>query len=287
MPISHHLPWQVNLAAKVVLSRMPVSYRIWKRVGFFNLGAMERPEYAYQVFEQHFRASGMSERQQERAVCLELGPGDSLSTALIASAFGVSQTYLVDVGPFATASLTPYRQMAAYLHQQGFPVEDLSNIQTLDQLLALCSAKYLTEGFNSLRQIPSASVDFVFSHASLQQVRRAEFLPTMKELRRIQKPGGVGSYTVGMRDLIGGAANDLRFSNRAWESPYLADAGFYTNRLRYSEMLGLFRKAGFEAEVIHIGRWEKLPIPREKLAPEFCKLSDDDLLTCEWDVILR
>ena len=90
-----------------------------------------------------------------------------------------------------------------------------------------------------------------------------------------------------MRDLIGGAANDLRFSNRAWESALLADSGFYTNRLRYSEMLGLFRKAGFEAEVIHAGRWKKLPIPREKLAPEFSRLSDDDLVTYEWDVLLH
>jgi hypothetical protein len=59
----------------------------------------------------------------------------------------------------------------------------------------------------------------------------------------------------------------------------LADAGFYTNRLRYSQMLGIFKKAGFEIEVVHVGRWQKLPIPREKLAPEFWKLTDDDLLT--------
>ncbi len=90
-----------------------------------------------------------------------------------------------------------------------------------------------------------------------------------------------------MRDLLGGAANDLRFSGRAWESALLAESGFYTNRIRYSEMLGLFRKAGFEVEVIHVGRWEKLPIPREKLAPEFSRLSDEDLVTYEWDVLLH
>jgi hypothetical protein len=285
MPISHHLPWQVNLAAKVVLSRMPVSRRIWKRVGFFNLGAMESPEYAFLVFQRHFNASRLSQR--ERFVCLELGPGDSLSTALIASSFGASQTYLVDVGPFAAAGLAPYTKTAVYLHQRGLPVADISNIQTPDDLLAVCSGTYLTHGLDSLRQIPSASVDFVFSHATLQQVRRAEFFPIVKELRRIQKPGGTSSHSVSMRDLLGGAANDLRFSGRAWESALLAESGFYTNRLRYSEMLGLFRKAGFEAEVIHVGRWEKLPIPREKLAPEFSKLSDDDLLTYEWDVLLH
>ena len=287
MPISHHLPWQVNLAAKVVLSRMPVSRRIWKRVGFFNFGDMESPEYALLVFQRHFAASGFAERKRERFVCLELGPGDSLSTALIASAFGASQTYLVDVGPFAAAGIAKYTKTAVYLHQRGLPVADISNIHTPDDLLAACSGTYLTHGLDSLRQIPSASVDFAFSHATLQQVRRAEFLPIMKELRRIQKPGGVSSHSVSMRDLIGGAANDLRFSDRSWESALLADSGFYTNRLRYSEMIGLFRNAGFEPEVIHVGRCEKSPIPREKIAPEFSKLNDDDLLTYEWDVLLH
>jgi hypothetical protein len=109
----------------------------------------------------------------------------------------------------------------------------------------------------------------------------------MKELRRIQKRGGVGSYSASMCDLISGGANDLRFSSQAWESQLMANAGFYTNRLRYSEMLSLFREAGFEPEVIHVGRWDKLPIARRKIAPEFRKLSDEDLLTREWDVLLH
>jgi hypothetical protein len=30
-----------------------------------------------------------------------------------------------------------------------------------------------------------------------------------------------------------------------------------------------------------------LPIPRQKVAQEFCKFSDDDLLVHEWDVLLH
>lgn len=286
MRISHHLPWQLNLAAKVILSRMPVSYDIWKRVGFFNLGAMERPEYALLVFRRHFDFAGMSKRPKG-FTCLELGPGDSLSSALIGPAFGASQTYMVDVGSFANTDPATYHELAVYLRENALPVADISKVRTCEQLLAVCSAKYLTNGLASLRQIPSASVDFVFSHATLQQVRRAEFLSVMKELRRIQRPGGIGSHSVSMRDLIGGAANDLRFSARAWESPLMAQAGFYTNRIRYPEMLALFRQAGFEPQVIHVGRWDKLPIPRQKVAQEFCKFSDDDLLVHEWDVLLH
>jgi SAM-dependent methyltransferase len=288
MRVSRHLPWQLNVAAKVLLSRIPVSYRIWKRVGFFNLGAMETPEYAYSVFRRHFEAAGFSARPRG-FVCLELGPGDSLASALIASVFGASQTYLVDVGAFASSDLAPYRAMACYLKGLGHepPFKDLAGIRTLNQLLSICQGNYLTQGLLSLRAIPSGSVDFIFSHATLQQVRRAEFLPVMEELRRIQRPGGAGSHSVSMRDLIGGAANDLRFSTHSWESSLLADSGFYTNRIRYSQMTGIFRAAGFEPEVVHVGRWDKLPISKAKLAAEFYDLSEDDLLTYEWDVILH
>jgi SAM-dependent methyltransferase len=286
MALSHHLPWQVNLAAKVVLSRMPVSYRTWKRMGFFNAGEMDRPEYAFKVFQRHFQASRLAGRV-EPFTCLELGPGDSVSTALIASSLGASRTYLVDAAAFATSDMNTYHEMVNYLEQKGLPARDISSAQNIRDLMSFCSAIYLIEGLKSLRELPSASVDFVFSHASLQQVRRREFLPIMKELRRIQKPDGVGSYSVSMRDLIGGAANDLRFSTYAWESPLMADAGFYTNRLRYSQMMSIFAQAGFKIEVTHVGRWEKLPIPREKLASEFSKLSDEELRTYEWDVLLR
>ncbi len=118
-------------------------------------------------------------------------------------------------------------------------------------------------------------------------MRRGEFLSTLKELRRIQKSDGAGSHCINMHDLIGGGANDLRFSSRAWESRLMADAGFYTNRIRYSEMLRLFKEVGFEPDVTRVLRWDKLPIPRKRMASEFSVLSDDDLLTYAWDVILR
>jgi SAM-dependent methyltransferase len=285
MAISHHLPWQLNLTAKVVLSRMPANYRIWKRIGFFNQGSMERPEYAYAVFRRHFDVAGFSNRPG--FACLELGPGDSISSALIAFALGASQTYLVDEGSFAIADLSVYRQLVDYLGEKGLPVANIPNVRTCEQLLDVCSATYLTQGVLSLREIPSASVDFVFSHVTLQQVKRTDLVPVLNELRRIQKPDGLGSHRVSIRDYFGGAANDLRFSTPMWESPFMTKSGFYTNRVRYTEMLRLFAQAGFECEVIHTRRWNELPISRTKLAREFANLSDDDLLIHEWDVLLH
>jgi SAM-dependent methyltransferase len=286
MVVKHHIPWQVKIALKVVLARVPLKYHLWKKAGVFRLGGMERPEYALNVFRRHFDAATFPRKTREFAV-LEIGPGDSLLSALIARTFGATRTYLVDVGPFATTDLTSYRQLAAHLRELGLHPPDLDTCSTLNELTAACSAEYLTDGLASLRKIPSASVDFVWSHAVLGHVRRSDFLPTLVELRRIQRTDGVGSHYTGFGDILGGQLNDLRFSDRIWESSFMANSGFYTNRIRYHELLRLVRLAGFEPEVLHLARWKTLPTPRRKLAPQFAALPEQDLQVSGLDVLLH
>jgi hypothetical protein len=283
---SQHVPWQLKVAAKLVLARVPLSYQLWKRCGIFRLGAMERPDYALGVYRCHFDAAAFGRKNGE-FVALELGPGDSLDSAIIAKAFGASQTYMVDVGDFASSDLACYRQMEAHLRRSGVPPPDLSTCRTVDDFLKATSARYLTKGLASLREIPTASVDFIWSHAVLQHVRRGEFVPTLRELRRIQRPDGIGGHRISISDILGGKLNDLRFSDRIWESPLMARSGFYTNRIRYGELMRLFREAGFVPEIRKMTRWKTLPTPREKMAPQFACLPDEDLCVSGFDLFLR
>jgi SAM-dependent methyltransferase len=177
--------------------------------------------------------------------------------------------------------------MESYLRQSGLQPPDLRNCSNFDELKAACAAEYLTEGLASLRRIPSASVDFVWSHAVLQHVRRDEFLPMLTELRRIQRPDGVGSHCISISDILGGKLNDLRFSDRIWESSFMVKSGFYTNRIRYAEILKLFRQAGFEPELRSVQRWTVLPTPRRKMASEFAALPEEELRVSGFDVSLR
>jgi hypothetical protein len=70
MHVYRSIPWQLKIAAKFLLSRIPLGYNLWKRVGVFNLGGMERPEYALKV-RRHFDAASFA-RKRERFVGLEL-----------------------------------------------------------------------------------------------------------------------------------------------------------------------------------------------------------------------
>jgi SAM-dependent methyltransferase len=218
---------------------------------------------------------------------LELGPGDSLFSAMLAKAHGAGLCWLVDTGDFAVRDLAAYRAMARHLTACGLASPAMDDIRSLEDLLARCGARYLTDGVASLRQIPTGSVDFVWSQAVLEHVRRRDFDAMLAETRRILRPGGLCSHRIDLQDHLGGALNNLRFSERLWESDWFARSGFYTNRLRFGELVERCRRAGFAVETREVERWPRLPTPRERLAAPFRDLPDDELRVLGCDLILR
>ena len=96
-PFTASIPWWGKIAAKLILARLPVDYKVWKRLHLFECGKMEDAGYAYGVFKRHFDAA-RSRRAFNKFVGLELGPGDSLFSAMIAYAYEASAYHLVDVG---------------------------------------------------------------------------------------------------------------------------------------------------------------------------------------------
>jgi SAM-dependent methyltransferase len=247
------VPWWVKLGAKVVLSRLPVPYRVWQRLGLFRHGCMDTLRYAIDVFDYHAQRAGLDGRMAGRVV-LELGPGDSIATAVIAAAHG-ARAILVDSGPFVRTDAALYVALAAELRGRGLAPPDLEGCGTIQEILRRCDSTYLSQGLTSLRGIQSASVACFFSQAVLEHVRRAEFPETFRECRRILKPGGVGSHRIDLADHLGGALNNRRFTEKTWESALFANSGFYTNRLSMNEMRALFVQSGFSAEIANVERW--------------------------------
>lgn len=282
------MPWYGKVAAKLVLSRLPLRYSVWRRLNLFALGRMHKSNYAHKVFLAHFPRSDFL-RKNDGFVALEIGPGDSLSSALIASAYGAKKCYLVDVGKFASEDMEIYRDLANYLKKQNLSLpRDIDEISCVKDMLKLYNTTYLTEGLRSLKVIPSQSIDFIWSQTVLQCILKSEFLGTLLELHRILTPGGICSHSIDLRDSMGSQKlNHFRFSSRLWESKFMASSGFYTNRIRYSEMVELFKLAGFMVEVINIQYFKEKVISRSALAKEFQNLSDDDLSISGFDVLLR
>ena len=262
---------------------MPLRYRSWQRFDLFVHGLMNRPDYACRVVTSHMQR--LDWRDLEGKVVLEFGPGDGLFTAVIAGAFGARQCYLVDAGAFAEESVASYRRCAAYLRDRGLQPPPIDGCNSVSAVLRVCNAVYLTRGVRDLREIPSASVDWVFSQAVLEHVPLGEFNAALCEMRRILSPAGVTSHQIDLKDHLGGALNNLRFSDRVWESHFMASSGFYTNRLRFTQITSAFREAGFDLDTTDVKCWDRLPTPKRKLATPFRSFSDDELLAQQFDVV--
>lgn len=279
------MPWQVKLISKIAVSQLPIPYRFWRRMTLFRHGQMESPAYAHNVFLHHATLVGLTLGQP--FVALELGPGDSAFSGLIARAYGAELTYLVDVGFYIREDLRPYHKMLAFLEEHNLRLSPVRDVASLNDLLDLTRTCLLTEGLSSLRSIPDRSVDFVWSQAVVEHINRDELPLVAGELRRLLKPSGVASHRVDLTDHLSGRLENLRFSPNFWESRLLRHSGIYTNRFRLQELASLFSAAGFVVTLAGVERWERIPTPRELFHGNFARMSDEELTPSAVDLVLR
>jgi SAM-dependent methyltransferase len=271
------IPWFIKIPAKIVLSRLPVGYQQWRRLNLFVAGTMNRPKYAFDVFKRHSEAAGFS-TLRGRTV-LELGPGDSLLTALYAASFGASRTWLIDAAPLASQESNLFAQAEQLLTQLELPVPGVCGKRSLSAILESLNANYLTQGLASLKTVPDGAVDLVLSQAVLEHVRLADFRKILIEMRRVLKPEGVASHVVDFRDHLQNGLNNLRFPSWVWESEFMARSGFYTNRLTWPAMEKLFQENGLSVQVRSIDLWPNgLPTPQRSMVLPFRKMCPNELM---------
>jgi hypothetical protein len=278
-----YVPWYAKLGIKLAASRLPIPHGAWHRLGLFQHGRMDNPDYAIAIFDRHIRrinpAPGFT--------LLELGPGDSLASAVLTKAYGGETSFLVDVAPFATSDLSFYRELARALRLRGLPAPDLQGVASVDELLDVCGAHYLTNGLESLATIDPASVDALFSHAVVEHIPLAELEATFTQMRMLLAGTGAASHNIDLRDHFQGELQSLRFTEKRWESDWFATSGFYTNRLRAGQLCELFERCGLSVEIVHQEVWPDVPIDPSLLAPPFRNLSAADLRIWSMDCLLR
>jgi len=276
-------PWWLKIFAKLLLSRLPVSHAQWQRLGLFRHGAMDDVSYPISVFRSHASRAGIRALDGRRV--LELGPGDSIATAVIAAAHGCTAV-LVDAGDFATRDLSVYRAIAASLAADGLAAPDLSEVESLEEVLERCGAEYLTNGLESLASVDDSSVDLIFSQAVLEHIRLDEFEPTLLHLSRILASDGIASHRVDLRDHLGGSLNNLRFSPRLWESNFFARSGFYTNRLGIEELRAIFERTHGHVTIAAQSTWEAPPLARRRMHRSFRSRDAETLRVSGFDALM-
>jgi hypothetical protein len=276
-------PWRLKLGVKVAVGLLPIPYSLWRRTGLFRHGEMLDPEYSRQVVRNHMARAVLA----PGFVALELGPGDSVASGIVASSLGASRTWLVDTGRFAEARPDRYKRLWTLLASEA---STLGPWQEPVDLLELCSAAritYLAGGLAELEGIPARSVDIAWSHAVLEHVHRAEMPALFAGLVRIMRQTGTLSHRVDLADHLSGGLKNLTAPSRDWERPLVWRSGAYTNRMSLSEIIGTAESAGFETEIVDVERWREPPISRDELVTEFRSRSDDELCIRAFDFIAR
>ena len=149
-----------------------------EREGRVRFQRLQDPDYAFRVFDHHYKLSGIG----GRFTGLEMGPGDSLFSALMAKTFGATHCYLVDSGDFASSEVERYRAMASYLRAKGLSPPDLANARSRDDVLSACGSTYRTDGLSGYRAIPDASVEGRrhFRFTILAGQHGVQFLPLLR-----------------------------------------------------------------------------------------------------------
>lgn len=288
MSISERVPWWVKICSKIVLSRLPVPYSFWKKMHLFEHGKMNLVDSAYSTFLSHAKLAWVLDNNDPPRflkrdgvfTVLELGPGDSLFSGLVAHAMGADKTILVDSGDFATKDVELYASMRCHLQKLGYLIG-----ASEEALCGIPGLQYFTQGTQSLKGIPDQSIDFCFSNAVLEHIPRDEFPLLVRELNRVMKPSAVAVHRVDLKDHLQKSLNNLRFSNRVWESEFMKKSGFYTNRIRFSEMKSLF--SDFDIATPRVEKWSNLPVNKSRLVEPYRSMENDELLVSGFDIVLR
>ena len=113
--------------------------------------------------------------------------------------------------------------------------------------LSCFHSKYFVHGLNSLRSIPTASVDFAFSQAVLEHIPRSQFREYFDELFRVLKPGSITSHQIDLKDHLSYSLNNLRFSSIIWESRIFQNSILYF--IYGFEYVSIFESVGFKVDI--------------------------------------
>ena len=247
---------------------------------------MDKIDYIIKVFERHIQFANLDKNNLEGKHFIELGPGDSILSALLAYSYGAKLT-LVDVGHFVKEDINFYKNICIKLSNLNYKMPDISNCNNIYDILEKVESKYLTNGVESMKTIKSQSVDLIFSQAVLEHVRKRDFNNLAKEIKRVLKVDGISSHAIDLKDHLNYSLNNLRFSDKLWESEFFAASGFYTNRLSISDITEVYKENGFKVDTLNKLTWKELPISRSKFAAQFKNRPTQDLLVSEFDLILK
>jgi SAM-dependent methyltransferase len=208
---------------------------------------------------------------------VEIGSGGSIINGLAFTMLGAKSYYGIDVDHTPTLNSKETDKAISLLNEKLCLNE--RNCHILDNI------SYSNLGTSSLRNFKKNSIDLIYSNSVLEHIRLNELQDNLEHQYRILKKGGIAVHRVDLKDHLGGGLNNLRFSEKFWESDFISSSGFYTNRVRFSTFLDLLKSIGYKVDFIEYSKFTNLPLKYIYMAKIFKNLPDLDVR--HFDIILE
>jgi SAM-dependent methyltransferase len=284
--------WQTKARAFNALSTVPFGTSLHFLLQRYVTRRLPRPEKQVQaiyarakkLLEQYVRHSS---RPVDGSTFFEFGSGRDLVIPLAISACGAKQFITVDIERLAKLDLV--RSNAAVVARlSGAPRPALSSWSDLARDWRV---DYRAPADARATGIENDTIDCAVSVETLEHIPPDDILDILNETRRILRPDGVAIMQIDYGDHFKGfdpsisSFNFLTYSDENWQ-PFQSRFQ-YVNRLRHSEYIDLFGKAGFKIILSSPDRKAIEPEILARLAPRFEKFTEEDLFTLGALIVAR
>lgn len=306
--------WKLPHMVKGSLTHVPLLNAWRMRRG--STGGTNSIRYCYAVWLRHLVVLNRHGFRIDGATVGEVGPGDSVGTGVAALLSGAHRYVGLDRVPFsATVDIGVLLDELSRLFLAGEPIpshDEFPGVRPrldryefptpllrpkelpatteklkIDFANGIADAKHLSyvAPWSSVRDIPAASLDVIFSQAVLQ------FADDLALLYRAMfswlKPGGYGSHSIGCSAMYLSPFwnGHWAYSDTEWRI-VRGRRAYLHNREPASAHIALATSAGFE--VLSVEReHDSGGLPVSALAPRFQTLDRDDLHTRGMMLLLR
>jgi len=253
-----------ELALVTTVRRMkiyaPPLYKVIRRFAPEHSEGKDTLEYVTSVYSK-FAAFGTRDGMN----ALELGPGPNLGVSQMFAANG-HRVVALDIEDLRTAASFQYESEVSTAASNGDQGHRQAN--EVDYVLGMAEKTPLLD----------ATFDLIFSNACLEHVREVEAVAM--ENWRVLRSGGRAVHQIDMRDHRHFEAPQtyMRYGDLSWRMMNPLTATGYQNRWRLSQYVRAFENCGFRVTAERKQSVDsEVSIPRDKLAPTFQNIGDEDL----------